>query len=104
VPTAFVWCERDRLISLRFSEAAARACPHATPVLLPCAGHWLNGPHHRCLAAAVTDIAPRLLAGESERSRTRHAVGVDFEVYACLVTPATTQAPPALAMEDTPRV
>lgn len=84
VPSAFIWCERDQLISLRFSGSATRACPHATQALLPCAGHWLNGPHHRCLAMAVADIAPRLLADDDARARTRHASGVDFEVHPCL--------------------
>jgi pimeloyl-ACP methyl ester carboxylesterase len=104
VPTAFVWCERDQLISLKFSAAATRACPHAAQVLLPCAGHWLNGPHHRCLAAAVADLAPRLLAGDDERSRTRHASGVDFEVHPCIVARAVAETTPTTVAEEVARV
>jgi len=53
VPAAFVWCERDWLVSVRFAARVARICPQARQVVLPCAGHWLNGPHHSCLAEAV---------------------------------------------------
>jgi pimeloyl-ACP methyl ester carboxylesterase len=88
VPSTFIWCERDQLVSLRFSGPATRTCPQAAQALLPCAGHWLNGPHHRCLAMAVADIAPRLLSGDEERPRTRHTSGVDFEVHPCLATAA----------------
>jgi pimeloyl-ACP methyl ester carboxylesterase len=104
VPTAFVWCERDQLISLKFSGAATRACPHASQVLLPCAGHWLNGPHHRCLAAAIADLAPRLLAGEDEQARTRHVSGLDFEVYACRVARAGAATPEMAGLEGVPHV
>ena len=100
VPTGFVWCERDQLISLRFAGAATRACPNASQVLLPCAGHWLNGPHHRCLAAAVADLAPRLLAGDDERSKTRHASGVDFEVHACRVAHTAGPAPAPVVSKE----
>jgi pimeloyl-ACP methyl ester carboxylesterase len=53
LPAAFVWAERDQMISLRFSGVVARHCPQARQLLLPCLGHWLNGVHHRCLAEAV---------------------------------------------------
>jgi pimeloyl-ACP methyl ester carboxylesterase len=63
VPTAFVWGKRDQLISLRFSRAVARECPQARQMLLPCVGHWINGPHHRCLAEAVSLLLEDLLDG-----------------------------------------
>lgn len=99
VPTAFVWGERDQLVSLRFSRPIARARPQGTQLLLPCVGHWLNGPHHRCLAAAVADVIPRLLgvAGDAAIAQ-RHASGVEFVVRPCVAT-AAEPAPIAIVEE-----
>jgi pimeloyl-ACP methyl ester carboxylesterase len=85
VPTAFVWGERDRLVSLRFSRSVARECPQARQLLLPCVGHWINGPHHRCLAAAVALLVEHLLDGTAPAPETatceRH--GVRFVAGPC---------------------
>lgn len=69
VPMAFVWGERDWLVSRRFARAVARACPASMQMSLPCLGHWLNGPHHRCLAATITELVPQLL----DETSTQHA-------------------------------
>jgi pimeloyl-ACP methyl ester carboxylesterase len=85
VPTVFVWGERDQLISLRFARAVARSCSPVSQMLLPCVGHWLNGPHHRCLAGTIADIVPELLrdaAGAPERPRN-----AGLALGPCLVTP-----------------
>jgi pimeloyl-ACP methyl ester carboxylesterase len=59
VPAAFVWGEQDRLVTPRFARRVATACPDARQLLLPCLGHWWNGPHHRCLAEAVATLLER---------------------------------------------
>lgn len=69
VPAAFVWGERDQLISTRFAHHVAQACPQAQQLLLPCVSHWINGPHHRCLAEAVAGVIERIGAARPERSR-----------------------------------
>jgi pimeloyl-ACP methyl ester carboxylesterase len=69
VPAAFVWGERDQLISTRFAHHVAQACPQAQQQLLPCVSHWINGPHHRCLAEAVAGVIERLGPAQSQRSR-----------------------------------
>jgi pimeloyl-ACP methyl ester carboxylesterase len=71
VPAAFVWGERDRLVTPRFARRVADACPGAPQLLLPCVGHWWNGPHHRCLAEAVATLLERPLgdAGTTPASR-----------------------------------
>jgi hypothetical protein len=61
-PAAFVWCERDLLVSKRFAHHVASVRPDLRQILLPCAGHWLNGPHHRCLAHAVARLVAELAA------------------------------------------
>lgn len=53
VPATFAWGDRDLLVSSRFAGPVALVLPSAVQARLPCVGHWLNGPHHRCLAAAV---------------------------------------------------
>jgi pimeloyl-ACP methyl ester carboxylesterase len=95
VPTTMVWGERDQLVSLRFSRAIERACPRVPQVLLPCLGHWINGPHHRCLADAVAAIAGALPEGPAAEP-LRHASGVRFVTRRCLlVSPATVAASPS---------
>jgi pimeloyl-ACP methyl ester carboxylesterase len=83
VPTAFVWGERDQLVSLRFSRPVARACPHVPQVLVSCVGHWINGPHHRCLAGAVTGLVAGMLDGTVPEANREHASGVRFVTRPC---------------------
>jgi pimeloyl-ACP methyl ester carboxylesterase len=85
VPSGFVWGERDQLVSLRFSRPVARICPQAAQLLLPCVGHWINGPHHRCLAEAVAGLVTRLLDGAPDEATVSHPSGVDFLSRACVV-------------------
>lgn len=85
LPAAFVWGERDQLVSLRFSRPVARTCPQAAQMLLPCVGHWVNGPHHVCLAEAVGGLAIHLLDGTLDEATVRHASGVDVLTRTCLV-------------------
>ncbi len=98
IPAAFVWGERDRLVSLRFSGSVARTCPQAAQLLLPCVGHWVNGPHHRCLAEAVAGLATRLLDGAPDEASVRHASGVEFLVRACIAE-RRDAVPPGLLEE-----
>jgi pimeloyl-ACP methyl ester carboxylesterase len=56
VPAAFVWGERDRLVSAGYARQVRAAHPRARQYLLPCAGHFLNGPHHRCVAEAIAGL------------------------------------------------
>jgi pimeloyl-ACP methyl ester carboxylesterase len=92
LPTAFLWGEQDQIVSLRFARTVAREMPAAEQLLLPCVGHWLNGPHHRCLAATLADLLPRLLAGGRDAVTTPHPSGVAFLLRRCAVTAA---APPS---------
>jgi pimeloyl-ACP methyl ester carboxylesterase len=56
VPAAFVWGKRDRLVTARFAERVADSLPAARQLVLPCLGHSINGPHHRCLARTVAAL------------------------------------------------
>lgn len=56
VPAAFVWGERDRLVTWRFAERVSRSLPQASQVVLPCVAHALNGSHHRCLARTLAAL------------------------------------------------
>jgi pimeloyl-ACP methyl ester carboxylesterase len=60
VPALFVWGQRDRLISTSYAHHVALSCPQARQLLLPCVAHWVNGPHHRCLAEAVAGAVEEL--------------------------------------------
>jgi pimeloyl-ACP methyl ester carboxylesterase len=76
VAAAFVWGERDRLISTAFAHHIARACPQASQLLLPCVGHWLNGAHHRCLAEAVASAVDGFGPSRSGRGRVTAAAAM----------------------------
>jgi pimeloyl-ACP methyl ester carboxylesterase len=93
VPTAFVWGERDQLVSLRFSHAVARACPDVPQVLLPCTGHWVNGPHHRCLAEAVAGLVTGMLEGAVLEADREHKSGVRFVTRPCIAEGAPARVP-----------
>ena len=86
VPTAFVWGERDQLVSLRFARAVARAVPDVPQILLPCVGHWINGPHHRCLAEAAAGLVIGDLDAAAHETRV-HASGVRFCMRPCTAAP-----------------
>jgi pimeloyl-ACP methyl ester carboxylesterase len=97
VPTAFVWGERDRLVSLRFSHAIARSCPALPQLLLPCVGHWINGPHHRCLAAAVGGVIASVVDGVALEPEPTEGNGVRFVRRAC--TASTVPSEPTSVLE-----
>ena len=84
LPAAFVWGARDQLVSLRFARAVARTCPDVPQLLLPCVGHWINGPHHRCLADAIAGLVPALLDGAPHAARICTANGVTFFAGSCV--------------------
>jgi pimeloyl-ACP methyl ester carboxylesterase len=96
VPAAFVWGGRDQLISLRFAGAVARRHPQARQLVLPCVGHWWNGPHHRCLAEALVMLLDAPGAAEVSETAPRPeglpARRCLFEPPAANVTPATIPA------------
>lgn len=83
VPAAFIWGARDQLVSLRFSRAVARAVPHVPQFLLPCLGHWVNGPHHRCLAETIAELVTGMLEGAVLDPDFEDASGVRFVARGC---------------------
>jgi pimeloyl-ACP methyl ester carboxylesterase len=84
VPATFVWGKRDQLVSLRFSRVVARAAPRVPQLLLPCLGHWVNGPHHRCLAATVAGLVTGMLVGAVLEPDLEDASGVCFVTRDCI--------------------
>jgi pimeloyl-ACP methyl ester carboxylesterase len=92
-PTAFVWGERDQLVSLRFARAVARTRPDVPQLLLPCAGHWLNGAHHRCLAATVAGLVTTLVDAAPAGARVTHASGVAFVHGPCVAAASSAGVP-----------
>jgi len=65
-PVAFVWGERDRIVSLRLAARVARAQPEAFQYVMPCVAHALNGRHHGCL---VELLASMVAEGFAEQAR-----------------------------------
>ncbi|HZR81590.1 MAG TPA: alpha/beta fold hydrolase [Candidatus Binatia bacterium] len=110
LPAGFVWGERDRLISKRYAHHVALARSDALQLLVPCAGHWLNGPHHRCLAAATAhviaeldrrergDTAPgRARAARAPAGEARIRIGAaELGTRACVSAAAAEPRPPGV--------
>jgi pimeloyl-ACP methyl ester carboxylesterase len=80
IPATFVWGAQDRLVTPRFARGVSRVLPQVPQVVLPCAGHWWNGPHHRCVAEVVASV----VTGEGPEAM------VAADAAACRVTPAAT--------------
>jgi pimeloyl-ACP methyl ester carboxylesterase len=99
IPTAFVWGEQDQLISMGFAHGVAQFCPQARQFLLPCAGHWMNGPHHRCVAEAIAGLAAEMdtfeaagADGASGRNADARRVGAAWlATRPCRVTDGSRQ-------------
>jgi pimeloyl-ACP methyl ester carboxylesterase len=71
IPAAFAWGERDRLVSSRLSDGVRQVLPDLPQLLIPCLGHALNGPHHRCLAEAVASLLDGPIAAGARRRSPR---------------------------------
>lgn len=108
VPALFVWGQRDRLISTSNAHHVALACPQAAQLLLPCVAHWINGPHHLCLAEAMAEAVDELAArrGSGRRRAARPAASEWVRVGAaalrtrgCAVEPRRRRAASATAEE-----
>jgi hypothetical protein len=87
VPALFVWGERDRIVSTSFAHRIALTCPQVPQLLLPCVAHWLNGPHHRCLAEAMAVLVEELRTHGHGRARAAEGVSIGaarLETRACV--------------------
>jgi pimeloyl-ACP methyl ester carboxylesterase len=49
LPAAFVWGEQDRFVNVGEVPLIEERVPHAFQIRVPCAGHYDNGPHFRCM-------------------------------------------------------
>jgi hypothetical protein len=97
IPTAFIWGERDRIVSFAVSQEVARAVPDAPQLLLGCLAHALNGPHHRCLVEAVgflieSDLQPDMAAAREARPSAQAAEDGGPDRSPCAVEALTADA------------
>lgn len=105
VPATFIWGERDWLISSRFAEKIAEVLPETPQLMLPCAGHWWNGPHHLCLAETVATVLttkPEDL-DESEVVRCRKPAQPTWWSPTNITNLLCTRATPTVARAPEPR-
>lgn len=70
LPTAFIWGDQDKIIGQKSIPFVEQAVPGAFQLHVPCAGHFDNGPHFRCMDAAAVD-AIQLVEGLSSRRRSK---------------------------------
>jgi 3-oxoadipate enol-lactonase len=70
-PASFLWAGRDRVIPRDHAQCVAETIPRALRLEVPCAGHFVNGVHYRCLehamALAVAHTADAANARPSSR-------------------------------------
>jgi pimeloyl-ACP methyl ester carboxylesterase len=68
IPAAFVWGDKDSFIPMKDVPLVAELVPSAYQIHVPCAGHFDNGPHFRCMESGAIE-AVRLVETASGRSR-----------------------------------
>jgi hypothetical protein len=98
VPALFVWGERDRLVSASFAHQVALTRPEIPQLLLPCVSHWINGPHHRCLAEAMAVVVEELRATKRREGEALDRVRIgaaELEIRACIAHGAAPRQRPA---------
>jgi pimeloyl-ACP methyl ester carboxylesterase len=83
VPATFIWGERDWLVSKDLARPVSRTLPSARQVVIPCLGHALNGPHHRCLSEFVADLLDSSLGDTSPAGESPNADGADMIRVPC---------------------
>ena len=83
VPAAFLWGERDALVSSRFAARVARTVPEARQYMFPCLAHVLNGPHHDCLTATLATVLHEL-TDTSRGARARDSVPGSIRQAQCV--------------------
>jgi pimeloyl-ACP methyl ester carboxylesterase len=73
-PASFLWAGRDHLIPRHHAARVAETIPRALWLEVPCAGHFVNGSHYRCLEHAMAlavvhtaDAARSLPSSPSDR-------------------------------------
>lgn len=91
LPTAFVWGEKDKFVDVANAPFTEQLVPTAFQIRVPCAGHFDNGPHFRCMEYGALEgirLVEAVARGErrfpTERNRVRF-VG-------CRVADGPTQA------------
>jgi pimeloyl-ACP methyl ester carboxylesterase len=97
VPAAFVWGDQDRFIDLKSVPHVEELVPEAFQIHVPCAGHFDNGPHFRCIEQGAIDgvelveSASRGLGRRAERAEGRR-------LTACVVGSDAPEMPPLASM------
>lgn len=100
VPAAFVWGDQDRFIGTDAAGFVADIVPSAFQIHVGCAGHFKNGPHFRCMEAAVVEGITSVDAVVHGRRRrvTKRARRHDVP---CLVDPeGTTPSEPGAELRE----
>jgi 3-oxoadipate enol-lactonase len=103
IPAAFVWGDQDRLIRMKDVPLVVELVPHAFQIHVPCAGHFDNGPHFRCLeqgaleGVSLVEAAARGSTRPAARSRAPRSiacrVGSEESEIAAAAAAATTGGP-----------
>jgi pimeloyl-ACP methyl ester carboxylesterase len=101
LPAAFVWGEKDRFVNVSEVPLIEERVPHAFQIRVPCAGHYDNGPHFRCMETGALDAIElveavahrRLLRPTTTKGRTR-VTGCQVDGGRRSPTPADTRSEP----------
>lgn len=84
VPAAFVWGDQDQLIDLTGVPLVEKLVPDAFQIHVPCAGHFDNGPHFRCMEqGAIAGV--ELVESASRRPGRRTGPAEERRSSACVV-------------------
>jgi pimeloyl-ACP methyl ester carboxylesterase len=93
VPAAFVWGDQDQLIDLTAVPLVEELLPDAFQIHVPCAGHFDNGPHFRCIERGAID-GVRLVESASRWPGPRAGRPEARRSTACVVGSDSYEMPP----------
>jgi len=105
IPAAFVWGDKDRILGTKHVPLVEELVPGAFQIHVPCAGHFANGPHFRCMEEGtiegirLVDVAASERGGCARRPAGRRVIECridrDQRAVANPAFPGTLTAPAA---------
>jgi len=99
VPAAFVWGDQDQFIDLKGVPLVEEIVPDAFQIHVPCAGHFDNGPHFRCMEQGAID-GVELVESASRRPGRRAGRAQDRRLTECVVGSDSCETSPLPSMSE----
>jgi len=99
IPATFVWGDQDKFIDLKNVPLVEELVPDAFQIHVPCAGHFDNGPHFRCMEwAAIEGV--RLVESAARQRGRRAKRSAGRRIAECVVGDDACEAAPLRSIPE----